>query len=126
MRDARVGVDLVDVGAFAARMTGREDLLAEIFTAAELTYCGGTSDRWPHLAARFAAKEATLKALASGLTGGMRWRDVEVTRDPAGMPGLAIHGGVRETLARSGLDRATVSLSHTASHAVAVVLLFSA
>lgn len=123
MSDPRVGVDLVDVPAFEARFAGRDEALAEIFTEAELAYCRGQRRPWRHLAARFAAKEALLKALMSGLTGAMRWRDIEVTRDPAGTPGLAVSGFTGEALRARGLVTCSLSLSHTASHAVAVVLI---
>ena len=121
----RVGVDLVDVPAFEQRFAGRDDALAEVFTAGELTYCRTQRRPWPHLAARFAAKEALLKALASGLTGAMRWHDIEITRDPAGTPRLNVTGATREALDRDRLAACSVSLSHTASHAIAVVLLGS-
>jgi holo-[acyl-carrier protein] synthase len=119
----RVGVDLVDVPAFEARFAGRDEALAEIFTEAELTYCRGQRRPWRHLAARFAAKEALLKALRSGLTGAMQWRDIEVTRDPAGAPGLEVNGATGETLRAKGAVACSLSLSHTATHAVAVVLI---
>ena len=109
--------------AFEARFAGRDEALAEIFTDAELTYCRGQRRPWRHLAARFAAKEALLKALTSGLTGAMRWRDIEVTRDPAGTPGLAISGATGEMLHTKGLVACSLSLSHTTTHAVAVVLI---
>jgi len=118
-----VGVDLVDVPDFERRFEGRDDALAEIFTRGELTYCRRQPRPWPHLAARFAAKEALLKALTSGATGAMRWHDIEVRRDPAGTPRLIVTGATRGALDRHGLAACSVSLSHTASHAIAVVLL---
>jgi len=122
----RVGVDLVDVAAFRARFDGRDDVLADTFSRAELAYCRSQKDPWPHLAARFAAREATLKALGTGLTGAMTWRDVEVTRDPAGVPGLMFRGALRAAVERAGLSRSAVSLSHTDTHAIAVVVLLAA
>ena len=122
----RVGVDLVDVAAFRARFDGRDDLLAHTFSETELAYCRAQPRPWAHLAARFAAREAALKALGTGLGEAMSWRDVEVTRDPAGTPGLVFHGGVAEALKRAGFERSIVSLSHTATHAIAVVVLFGA
>lgn len=119
----RVGVDLVDVAAFRARFDGREDLMADTFSEAELAYCRGQASPWTHLAARFAAKEATLKALGTGLAGTITWRDVEVIRDPAGAPGLVFRGALSDALRRAGLTRSAVSLSHTDTHAIAVVLL---
>ena len=119
----RVGVDLVDVAAFRARFDGRDDLLADTFSPVELAYCRAQKSPWTHLAARFAAKEAALKALGTGLAGAIAWRDVEVTRDPAGAPGLVFRGAVGEALGRVGLKRSTVSLSHTDTYAIAVVVL---
>ena len=119
----RVGVDLVDAHALEARFAGREDALGEVLSDAELTYCRRQRRPWAHAAARLAAKEALLKALATGLSGSMRWRDVEVVRDPAGAPDLHVTGAVADALTRRQLRVASVSLSHTASHAIAVVLL---
>jgi holo-[acyl-carrier protein] synthase len=123
VHDSSVGVDLVDVVAFEARFAGREETLAEVFTDIELTYCRRQPRPWAHIAARFAAKEALLKALGTGLTGAMRWRDIEVVRDPAGTPRLIVTGVVGETLERQRLSARSVSLSHTSSYAIAVVLL---
>jgi len=119
----RVGVDLVDVAAFRARFDGRDDLLADTFSPVELAYCRAQKSPWTHLAARFAAREAALKAFGTGLAGGMAWRDVEVTRDPAGAPGLVFRGAFGEALGRVGLKHSSVSLSHTDTYAIAVVVL---
>jgi holo-[acyl-carrier protein] synthase len=121
-----VGVDLVGVAAFRERLEGRDAVLHGVFRETELTYCLAQVRPWMHLAARFAAKEAALKALGSGLAGAMSWQDIEVTRDEAGMPGLVFHGATAERVARAGLRAGSVSLSHTADHAVAVVLLVAA
>lgn len=121
---SRIGVDLVDTVAFRARFEERDGILRQVFTDAEIGYCHAQAQPWPHLAARFAAKEATFKALASGLAGAMTWRDVEVTRDAAGAPGLAFHGATVAALAREGLSQGCVSLSHTGTHAIAFVVLF--
>jgi holo-[acyl-carrier protein] synthase len=118
-------VDLVDVPAFEARFAGRDDFLAEVFTPDELAYCRHQPRPWPHLAARFAAKEAVLKALGTGLTGAMRWHDVEVARDPAGMPYLVVEGAVGALARSRGLTASSVSLSHAGTLAVAVVVLSS-
>jgi len=122
----RVGVDLVDTAAFRRRFEARDEVLREVFSEAELAYCRVQARPWPHLGARFAAKEAVFKAIGSGLAGAMTWRDVEVTRDAAGTPGLVFHGATASALAREGLSQARVSLSHTATHAIAFVVLFGA
>ena len=63
-----------------------------VFTAAEQEYCGGRRDPVPHYAARFAAKEAFLKALGTGWAGGIRWQDVEILREPGATPIVRVHG----------------------------------
>lgn len=126
MADARVGVDLVDVASFTARFEGRDDLLAAVFTGAELAYARAQHQPWVHLAARFAAKEAVLKALGTGLAGAITWRDIAVTRDAAGTPGLELLGGAAAALAGEGFARGSVSLAHTDRDAIAVVLLHPA
>jgi holo-[acyl-carrier protein] synthase len=108
------------------RFEGRDALLAEVFTAGELAYARSRTSPWPHLAARFAAKEAALKALRSGLAGAMAFNQVEVTRDAAGAPGLVFHGAVADAVRREGVPAASVSLSHTSEQAMAVVMLLPA
>ena len=120
----RVGVDLVDTEVFRRRFEGNDDVLGEVFSRTELDYCRAQARPWPHLAARFAAKEATLKALSTGLAGAMAWRDVEVTRDAAGAPELAFHGAAAAALSRAKLTVSSISLSHTDTHAIAFVMLF--
>jgi holo-[acyl-carrier protein] synthase len=120
-----VGVDLVDVPSFEARFSGRDDVLAGVFTRDELAYCRRQPRPWPHLAARLAAKEAVLKAIGTGLTGSMHWHDIEITRDPAGTPHLTITGHVGAALRERGLAPGSVSLSHAGGVAIAVVLLAS-
>ena len=106
-----------------ARFEGRDAMLAEVFTHGELTYCRGRRRPWPHLAARFAAKEATLKALGTGVAGRMQWRDISISRDPAGAPHLLITGATSDVLAEQRLRAGSVSLSHGRTVAIAVVLL---
>lgn len=120
-----MGVDLVEVPSFEARFAGRDDVLAELFTEDELAYCRRQPHPFDHLAARFAAKEAVLKALGTGLAGTMRWHDIEVTRDPAGMPHLAVTGRVAAALGERDLATASVSLAHAGGVAIAVVILSS-
>ena len=123
---SRIGVDLVDAEALEARFRGRDGILEQVFSSDEIAYCRTQARPWRHLAARFAAKEATFKALGSGLAGAMTWRDVEVTRDAAGAPGLAFSGATAAALAREGLGESCVSLSHAGTHAIAFVVLFRA
>jgi len=95
-----------------------------VFTASERDYCdarGAASAQ--HYAARFAAKEAALKALGTGWSGGVGWQDVEVSNDEAGRPRLVFRDAALELFRRAGAARAHLSLSHTSEHAVAQVIL---
>lgn len=121
-----VGVDIVEVSRVRRLVEEHAGAAPSIFTAHELGYCAAKRNRFAHLAARFAAKEALLKALGTGLGPGMAWTDVEVRNDPLGRPRLQLSGRAARLL--DTLDaQAEVSLSHTGSHAVAhVVLLIAA
>lgn len=116
-----VGADLVDVRAFRARFARRPEVLETVFTPAELAYSRAQARPWEHLAARFAAKEAVLKALGTGLAGALAWRDVEVVRDEAGAPALVFHRALAGRLSRFA---ARLSLAHTRRQALAVVVLW--
>lgn len=114
------GVDIVEVARIAdlrAEHAGR--FIDRCFTPSEQAYCLERRHADQHLAARFAAKEAVLKALGLGLRGGILWTDVEVTRDHEGAPGVTLHGRAAELAAQRGISAWLVSLSHTSSHAIA-------
>ena len=121
----RVGIDLVEVEEFQVRFEGRDELMAFVVTPDELAYAQRQRRPWVHLAVRFAAREATLKALGTGLAGEMAFRDVAVVRDAAGAPALTLSGATARVLARAGFSRTGLSLAHTRRHAIAVVLLFA-
>ncbi len=112
-----LGVDVVEVSRFARR---DRRFLDRLFTPAERRYCEGRAARAAHYAARFAAKEAVLKALGTGLTDGMRWRDVEVVRAASGAVSVRLSGAVRR---RAGRRRVHLSLSHAGGIAVAAVVI---
>lgn len=95
-----------------------------VFTSAERAYCDGRGAvAAQHYAARFAAKEAALKALQTGWRGGIGWQDVEIASRDGGAPYLLFHGQVRELFTGSGANAAHLSLSHTSEHAIAEVIL---
>jgi holo-[acyl-carrier protein] synthase len=103
---------------------GERDRQRTLFTARELRYCDGKRRRYEHLAARFAAKEAVLKAFGTGISQRMRWTDVEVVNERSGRPRVRLDGAVASFAERHGLRQLDVSLSHTedlaVAHAVAV------
>ena len=95
-----------------------------VFTAAERAYCDGRGAvAAEHYAARFAAKEAMLKALQTGWRGGISWQDVEIASRESGAPYLILHGLVKDLFSSSGATAVHLSLSHTSEHAIAEVIL---
>jgi holo-[acyl-carrier protein] synthase len=114
-----VGTDLVSVDRLASKLAAQPDLAQEIFTARELRYAEDRRRRAEHLAARFAAKEAVLKALGTGLADGVNWCDVEVVNGVGGRPRLRLAGAARAIADRAGVRSMEVSLSHTAGLALA-------
>lgn len=118
------GVDLVKVQRIAEMLRDHGDqFLKRCFTAAEAEYSISMPRRKAeHLAARFAAKEAVMKALGTGLTGGISWTDIEVSRDGSGRPGLRLSGVALQHAQRLGISSWLISLSHTDDHAMASVI----
>ena len=119
----RVGVDLVPVARIARLLASQPTVVERLFTAEEQRYCGGRKLAEVHYAARFAAKEAVLKALGTGLGTGMRWTDVEVRNAVNGRPRVHLHGAVAERARADGLTDVDVSLSHTDEHAIAHAIM---
>lgn len=118
------GIDIVEVARIRDAVHRWGDTFERrVFTEQELAYCGEQFSRYWRLAARFAAKEATLKALGTGLITGMRWRDVEIQANAAGKPELALHGEVRRYADELGIGATFVTMSHTRAYAVAHVTL---
>jgi holo-[acyl-carrier protein] synthase len=118
------GVDLERVDRIAAAIErhGRR-FLERVFTAAEIAYVEDHGRRPESYAARFAAKEAAMKALGTGWDRGVRWVDVEIVREERGRPQLQFHGRAAEIAAEIGCRSASLSLSHTSDYAIAQVIL---
>jgi holo-[acyl-carrier protein] synthase len=113
------GVDIVEIPRVQRVLAryGRR-FLERIYTEGEIAYCRG---RAPNLAARFAAKEATMKALGTG-TRGVSWKDIEVLRRESGEPHIRLHGRAEERAQRLGVVEISLSLSHCQEYAVAFVV----
>ena len=118
------GIDLVKIeriqqvmekwgGAFERR----------VFTEAELEYCMKQKRPAEHLAARFGAKEAVMKAFGTGLSGGVSWKDAQVVRGSGGRPEVVLSGRLKELAGEMGVSAAHVSFSHDGGFAVAQVIL---
>lgn len=122
------GLDLVDIDRFAAFIERHaERAVPRLFTEAEADYArANPKRRIEHLAARFAAKEAALKALGTGWARGIAWTDVEVCRDAAGRPTLRLSGRAGEIAAERGIARIEISLTHTPAFAAASAIAVAA
>lgn len=119
-----VGVDLIAIDRVRRAVTRwNERFLHRVFTREELDYCLKRRDPIPHLAARFAAKEAGLKALGTGLRMGIRWRELEVRRAPGGPPILVLSGRSQAIGTARGGSQVLLSLTHDGGYAFAQALL---
>ena len=119
-----IGIDIIEVARIREVLSRTPSVAQRVFTAAERQYCdsrGVASAQ--HYAARFAAKEAMLKALHTGWRGGISWQDVEVAAKTSGAPYLLLHGVVQELFTASGATKTHLSMSHTHEHAIAEVIL---
>ena len=113
------GVDIIEIGRIAGVFERYgERFLNRIYTEGEIAYCRG---RPPQLASRFAAKEAVMKALGTGVRG-IRWRDVEVVRRRGRAPTIKLHGTAEARADRIGVSELAVSLTHSKEYAVASVV----
>jgi holo-[acyl-carrier protein] synthase len=116
-----VGTDVVDIARFRRALGRSPGMVERVFTEAERSYSGRHRDPAQRLAARFAAKEATMKVLGVGL-GAFRFHDVEVVRAESGAPALRLTGAAAELAGRRGVERWSVSMTHSDLVALAVVI----
>ena len=114
------GVDLIECPRLEKMLEHHgERLLRRVFTAHEQAYCQQHKERIQHLAGRFAAKEAVLKALGTGMRGQMKWTDVQIANDDLGKPEIVLSGESALVAESTGVTRVLISISHTREHAVA-------
>ena len=118
-----VGVDLVEVDRVQKAVERWGDrFLRRVYTGAEIDYCFHKGERYRSLAARFAAKEAVMKALGTGWTRGVRWVDIEVRRVSGAAPEVWLQGASAEIAQQRGIERWHVTITHDAGIAAAVVV----
>ena len=118
------GVDLCEVGRIESAIArhGRR-FVERVYTEQEIAYAQGKANRSERYAARFAAKEAGMKALGTGWRGGITWRDLEVTNLASGRPALQLHGKAAEIAEKLGVRNVSLSITHTSQQAMAIVIL---
>jgi len=118
------GIDIIEVERIRASFAKfGERFLRRILRPGEIEYCLTHKDPAPHLAARFAAKEAISKAFGTGIGAQLGWQDMEICRKPSGEPFVVLHEGGTALLASRGAAKVHVSLSHTQGHAAAMAVL---
>jgi holo-[acyl-carrier protein] synthase len=119
-----IGIDIIEVARIREVLLRTPRFVERVYTERERAYCdsrGAVSAQ--HYAARFAAKEAALKALQTGWRGGISWQDVEISARESGAPYLIFTGQVLEVFERFGATNTHLSMSHTTQHAIAQVVL---
>jgi holo-[acyl-carrier protein] synthase len=118
------GVDLAEVPRIRASIErfGRK-FIDRIYTAAEIAYVERKANKFERYAARFAAKEAGMKAIGTGWRHGVRWQDFEVANLPSGKPTLRLHGVAAKVAEQLGVRNVSLSLTHTAELGMAHVIL---
>jgi holo-[acyl-carrier protein] synthase len=118
-----IGTDIVECLRIAQMIERHGELfLQRVFTRGEIEFCSSRKAATQHYAGRWAAKEAVLKALGTGLGSGVRWIDIEIRNDHAGTPVLALGGRAREICEQLGARRLLISISHCRTHATALVV----
>lgn len=118
------GIDLAEVGRIRAAIERHGTRFVErVFTPREIAYVERKANRFERYAARFAAKEAAMKAIGTGWKRGVRWQDFEVSNLRSGKPTLEFHGEAARIAAQFGVKAVSLSLTHTATTAMALVIL---
>jgi holo-[acyl-carrier protein] synthase len=118
-----LGIDIIEIARIKKSIDGfGERFLNKVFTEGEINYCENKFNKNQHYAARFAAKEAVYKALASGWKEGLRWKDIEIQNDVSGMPSINPSGKLKAFLSKNTQLR--ISISHSENYVTAVAIIF--
>lgn len=120
------GVDIVEIPKLRKMLQKNRSFLEGVFTEKEREYCLSHKNHLVHFAGRFAAKEACMKALGTGLTpgnGGRALQDIEIVNHPSGRPELSLKGWVARLSKKKQIIQKTVSISHSGDYAVATVIM---
>ncbi len=117
------GVDIIDVERIRERVSRDSGFKPLVFSAAEIIYCESKAQPAEHFAARFAAKEAFLKALGTGWAGELNFHEIEVGNEDNGRPFIRLLGKTAVAVAALGIGRIHVSLAHIKTMATAMVIL---
>jgi holo-[acyl-carrier protein] synthase len=119
-----LGLDIAEIDRIEAAITRHgAAILERLFTPGEAAYCEKHRNKFERYAGRFAAKEAAMKALGTGWSRGVRWRDIEVIRESTGKPTLRLEGGARQVADELGVKNISLTITHSGNLALAEVIL---
>lgn len=118
-----LGLDIAEIDRIEAAVVRHgAPFIERLFTPAEAAYCQRYKSPYERYAGRFAAKEAAMKALGTGWARGVRWRDIEVVREPSGKPTLQLHGVAGQIAESLGVKHIALTITHSGNLAVAQVI----
>lgn len=118
-----VGIDIIEIDRIKKSVDDYGDhFLQKVFTEGELAYCLSKSNKYQHLAARFAAKEAVYKALASGWHENLTWQSIEISNEPNGLPVVTLHGELKKFLTEN--ESLKISMSHSRDYVACVAIIY--
>ena len=121
-----IGIDLVKIRRIQEMAEKRnKQFLNRIFTPVEQKYSYSFRNPFPHLAGRFAIKEAVFKALGTGWREGAKWTDIEVANEPSGQPQVLLYGKVKEWIDARGVTQIQASISHDSEYSIGQVILIN-
>lgn len=118
-----LGIDIIEVERVQYNIEKEAGFKEMMFSKAEIAYCESKASRFQHYAARFAAKEAFLKAIGTGWTKGIQFNEIEVINSDDGKPEMMVSGNTQKTLSSFAISKVLVSLSHLKTFATAVVVI---
>lgn len=118
-----IGTDITECLRIARMIERHGELFIErVYTPDEIKYCQNRKQATQHFTGRWAAKEAILKAIGTGWTKGISWRDMEIRNEPGGKPTVAVRGGVKDVVEQLGITDIHVTISHCRTHATATAI----
>ena len=118
-----LGIDIIEVERVQHNIEKEAGFAEMIFSKNEIGYCESKANKFQHYAARFAAKEAFLKAIGTGWLAGMQFNEIEIVNNDEGKPELMVSGSTQKTLSSFAISKVLVSLSHLKTFATAVVVI---
>lgn len=119
-----IGIDIIEIERIKKSIEKFDHIfLNKIYTKTELDYCLSKKNKYQHFAARFAAKEAIAKALATGWSKGFRWKDIDIYNEKSGMPNVKLHGNLRNFLGDDKLLK--ITMSHSENYVTCFAIIYA-